>query len=331
MNITTLHDPFFRGSLPVSQRTVSWHDAVRRRTFHVELYQPRLPDGIATLPQPLVLFAHGWYGNRGECSVLCSHLASHGYRVVAADFGGSTAADVEAQLDSAEYDFETSWESIARHRMNDLPFLIDAASHEFGETITVAGVTGSSLGGWSALMATIDPRVRAIVPLCPVGGPGPLAFKGVPCLSRYLEDGWQSVAEITTLVADQDSWLPLYGQIDLFARLQAPSKRLIVLRGADHLHFIDAVTESHASFAAFTRRLADIPGARGVPWQAMAGLIRPAADLMPEAEAQTIVCGLTTLQMDAALKSSSAARDTLETAGAELRRRGLDAYALTVG
>lgn len=345
MTVRTPWDPFARGALPAGVRTVFWHDAARDRTLPVEIYYPALPSKqrteggteatvrdapAATGSHPLVLFIHGWYGNRGECSILCAHLASHGYRVASADFVGSTAADVSAHLGQADYDFESSWESIARDRLQDLPFLIDAATQEFGEPITAAGVTGTSLGGWCALMApAVDARVRAIVPLCPVGGPGPLEFNGVPFLSRFLTQGWRSAAEVTTLVADRDSWLPLYGQIDLFARIKSPAKRLVVLRRADHLHFIDAVRESHDTFAAFTLNLAGVAGAKNVPWSAIAGQIRPAAELMPEAEARTIVCGLTILQMDAALKRSSAARIALDDVNTELRRRGLDAYAIS--
>lgn len=329
------YQPFVRGTLPVTRRTVRWHDDARQRMFEVDLHLPLTTSSFADQRRfevnshPVVIFAHGWYGQRTECAGLCTHLASHGYRVVCADFPGTTQADVAKALGEPDFNFERSWEAIATARLADMPFLIEAAAGEFGELLKSVGVIGSSLGGWTALMApAVDPRVRAVVAMCPMGGAGPLTHQNQPILGGYLTFNWAHPVAVTCLVADRDSWLPLYGQIETYSRIPGSDKHMIVLRRADHLHFVDDVTESHASFAAFTLALDNIPGAKGIPWRAMANLISDGAMLMPETQAQIIVRGMVTLQMDAALQGLQIARSALANLGQEFLSRRLDAYSL---
>jgi len=50
------------------------------------------------------------------------------------------------------------------------------------------------------------------------------------------------------VVAENDVWLPLAGMYELFERTPA-TKQLIILRRADHVHFMDDVEEVHETVA----------------------------------------------------------------------------------
>ena len=45
-------------------------------------------------PHPLIVFSHGFGGERRQTTHLCTHWASHGYAVVAMDHVGNTAMDM---------------------------------------------------------------------------------------------------------------------------------------------------------------------------------------------------------------------------------------------
>jgi predicted dienelactone hydrolase len=128
-------------------------------------------------PFPLIGYAHGYLSSRGEAPELKTHLASHGYVVVAPDFplsnggapGGPTFADVA-------------------HQPGDLAFVMDAVAHLSGDgaalsaAIDVAhrGIAGLSLGGGTTLIAAFHPTlhlsgVAAAVAFAPAScffGPG---------------------------------------------------------------------------------------------------------------------------------------------------------------
>jgi dienelactone hydrolase len=364
---TVPYDPFFRGPAVVGVKTFVWTDAARNRRLPVEFYYPADPchgrrdldpahqdqwlgptangrgetlrrqSALRDAPptaeiNPLIVFAHGWCGHRREFSSLCIHLASHGYWVVSADHLGSTVPDVIADLRRPDFDFESSWHRMANDRQKDIPLLISAAQLELGADVTETAAVGASMGGWTALMApSVDRRVRTIVSLCPVGGEGPVSFHGVAALSRFLDFNWTTDVSAMIIVADRDTWLPLYGQLPLYARISCSSKRLIVLRRADHMHFVDEVEEGHEAFAQFTLSLDSVKGAAGPPWRGMAALMLAQSQLMPGNVARQIICGLTTLQVDAGLKRTSRAAELISHVEQELRRRNLDAYLLTPG
>jgi fermentation-respiration switch protein FrsA (DUF1100 family) len=90
-----------------------------------------------------------------------------------------------------------------------------------------------------------DERLRAAVALAPGGSSDPkpgilplqLSFQRHHCVPSLF------------LAAENDISLPLPGMIELFGRAPRP-KRLLVLRRADHLHFIDEVEEEHEAVRA---------------------------------------------------------------------------------
>jgi dienelactone hydrolase len=341
-----LADPFSRGPWPVGVRSVTWTDAARHRALPVELYYPALEgyagqdlspqtqdryqlagsmggdgfkaqkairdaDGVAG-DFPVVIFSHGYSGDRREFSQLCSHLASHGFRVLSADHLGSTYADVEAQLSQPGFNRRQSLRQMCLDRYGDVPFMLDCAEVEFGAPILKAGCTGVSFGGWTSICApALDPRVVAIAPQCPGGADGPLGSGPDNVLGEHLRFDWTVPAEMLMIVGDRDSWLPLYGQLATFERCPEPSKTLMIMKRADHQHFVDDMELCHGWFKAFTEELAAhdaTPG--GPPWGAVAELIQPFENLMPETEAQDILFGFITQHMTVHLKSGLGAEAT---------------------
>jgi dienelactone hydrolase len=365
MNERVTYNPFIRGEFPVGVATSLWRDASRHRDLPVEIYYPAREEyrgrdldpqskdqwtapgsmsghdttrtqaairdaASATGAYPLVLFAHGYSGDRREFAGLCTFIASHGYRVVTADHTGSTFTDVNERMARSGIDGAGNMKAMTQDRMGDVPFLIDSSERHFGEPFPIVGVTGASMGGWTSLIApSVDSRVRVIVPLCPAGGGGPLSTGGFS-IEGYLTLDWKSPVTLLTLVGSQDSWLPLYGQVDLFARCPTTTKHLVALQRADHQHFVDDMENCHGWYRDFTLQLDAAGEESGPPWKAIAAMIRPWGELMPETEALTIVCGLTTLHFDAYLKGNAHAQTLSADLGGELRRRKLSAHVISL-
>ena len=107
---------------------------------------------------------------------------------------------------------------------------------------------------------------------------------------------------------------------ELFERTPA-TKQMVILRRADHMHFMDNVEEMHETVRAmpFTGESAWIPKE-----------MRPIAELCSGEQAHLFVRGLTLCQMDATLRRQEEAQRLL--AGdieTELAERGVDAIAIS--
>ncbi len=361
------YDPFQRGDHPVGVRTLSWSGASRGRTLPVELYYPATSDyrgkdldpatqDYFTLPAamagegvkrsqsavrgakaatgmfPILIFAHGYSGDRRETTFICTHLASHGYRVVSADHVGSTFEDVQRFLAQPNADRSAHLPGMVADRMTDIPFLLDHAEREFGLKIEEAGVTGASLGGFTSLIAPqVDRRVTAIVPLCPAGGDTYMKYNGRSVTRDMISFDWKQHVAVLIQAGDRDSWLTLYGILELLSRCPAADRQLIVLKRADHQHFVDDMEACHEWFRKFTVELARVDAKNGPPWSAIAQLIEPWKNLMPEIQAQRIVNGFATAHFDAALKKMDAASYILnEGFTAAQRRHDLDVYKIRI-
>lgn len=111
------------------QPTMLWGQASRDA--------PELPE-ICT---GLVIVSHGYPGNRYLLAHLCEHLASHGYRVAAADHPDSTYAD--------QGDF---WKTLA-WRPRDIAALANTLSRRLPED-TPLTLVGYSMGGYGVLCAS---------------------------------------------------------------------------------------------------------------------------------------------------------------------------------
>ncbi|GAC1501343.1 MAG: hypothetical protein NVS1B14_05710 [Vulcanimicrobiaceae bacterium] len=114
---------------------------------------------------------------------------------------------------------------------------------------------------------------------------------------------WDRDVPTLYLAAENDASLPLSGMYELFERTPAP-KRLVVLRRADHLHFIDDVERAHEGV-----RSMRLQGE--LEWLSKEML--PIAQLISGDRAHLFARGLSLAHMDAELKHNEAARRFLET------------------
>jgi dienelactone hydrolase len=306
----TDYDPFARGRFPVGVQTVHAHDAQRDRVFPCEIWQP---EGEAA-EFPLILFSHSSGGGRKQSALLCEHLSSHGYVVAAMDHSEVVAPEL------ARKDGETTPEKTARgeawiaNRVPDIRFLLD---HLLGSQTNLdparIGIVGHSFGGWTAVAAPeVEGRIGAVVALAPAGSSQPKP--GI--LPAKLTFAWGRDVPTLYLAAEYDVAIPLSGLYELFERTPA-TRQLVILRRADHLHFMDHFAELHE-----TVRAMEWPG--DLAW--MPKEMLPIGELCSEEEARLFVRGLTLCQMDAVLRRQQGAQRFL--AGdteSELAARGVEA------
>lgn len=330
------YDPFLRGPFPVGVRSAlavdgrregrqlpfeAWYPATRQ--YRGLDLNPSSQDGFTVVPSstalqqqavrnaaaqsgryPLLLFSHTSYGHRRQSSFLCTHLASHGYVVAAADHTGNTAVElaqrraVGAARTQAELDAYIG--QIIADRVPDLCVLADQlhTGNAGGLSDLIddqrLGLIGWSFGGW-AVLATLeaDERFGAVVAMAPAGNSEPLP--GI--IPATLTFAWLREAPTLYLVAERDRSTPLPGMYELFQRTPA-GKAMFILRHADHDHFGDRIE----------------------------------GELCPQEHAHRFTRGLALAHMDAALKDNRAAqRFMADDPIAAVRARGVDAVAYPDG
>ncbi|MBO0867613.1 MAG: dienelactone hydrolase family protein [Micromonosporaceae bacterium] len=315
------YDPFAAGRFPVGTSDATAHDPARQRDFPYRVWHPAGPG-----PYPVVVFSHHSGGNRGSASFLCTHLASHGYAVAAMDHFEVVAADLAARArQDAQRDpsARQAWiETVLINRVADLRFLLDhlldpGGAGDLPLDPDRVGLAGHSMGGWSVL-ATVDsePRVGAVAALAPGGAATPRP--GV--VSAPLALAWDRDVPALYLAAEHDVPIPPAAVREVYQRTPA-SKRMYVLRDADHQHFMDDVAEQHEALRAMS-----LPGEAA--W--MPGAMKPIEQLCSQQQAHTFVRGLVLAHFDATLRGDDRAAGFL--AGdvvAELAARGVPALAQT--
>jgi predicted dienelactone hydrolase len=349
------YEPFARGPHPVGVRSADLVDTGRDRRLAVEIWYPATADqrgrdldpetcdryellaGLPLVTQdavrdaapaagrvPLVVFSHGYGGHRRQSTFLCTHLASHGYVVAAADHFGNTIRDViehtlAARAGRPVPDFVEHLLAVARERPVDASWLIDrvldGAAGDLASRVDPEriGIAGHSFGGWTTLATTgRDARIRAALPLAPAGGT--LASFPNP-LSEALDFAWTRDVPTLFVVAEKDSILPLPSMHDLFGRARPP-KRMVVLQNTDHMHFCDRAAQAHEMFRAFPP-----PGF----FEDAARTTAPFTDLCPETPAYDAIRGLGLAHRDAALKAHAPGAEFMrgDLAG-RLGARGID-------
>jgi dienelactone hydrolase len=323
------YDPFVRGDAPVGVRSGAlvdrsrgdrrlpfevWYPASARSfgldvspltqdTFMVLPDAPPLPQAAARDASiepgryPLVVFSHTSAGHRRQSTFLTTHLASHGYVVIAADHVGNTFSDLVERAGRTRTDAEREAyiQRIIADRVPDLRFLVDAVVSGAGGVIAEhvdrdrIGLIGWSFGGWAALATPeVDDRVRAVVALAPGGSSNPLP--GI--IPAKLTFAWRRDVPTLYLVAERDRFTPLSGMLELFNRTPS-AKAMFVLRHADHDHFGDHIE----------------------------------VELCPRAHAHLFTRGLALAHVDATLRGNREAEHFMVTAAAALDSRGVDAYA----
>ncbi len=344
------YDPFVRGRLPVGVRTIQAFDTVRNRLFPCEVWYPAAAqhtgqdiaagtqDFFTTPPRdtprrqmavrnaaaqpgtyPLIIFSHGSaWERRRMATFLCTHLTSHGYVVAALDHSEVVATELARRDDETAEQRAARAEAWIANRVPDIRFLLDQLlssalwDSEAKLEPTQIGIVGYSFGGWTALAATaVERRIRAVVALAPGGSSQPKP--GI--LPAKLTFTWGRDVPALYLVAENDSMTPLAGMYELFDRTPA-TKQMVILRRADHLHFLDDVEQQHES-------------TRTMPWTGELAWIpkemRPIAELCSGEQAHLFVRGLTLGHMDASLRRQAEAQRFLAGAlEAELATRGVD-------
>jgi dienelactone hydrolase len=346
------YDPCLRGPFPVGVRTIQSLDTARHLSFPCEIWYPAatqhqgqdrdpetqdvftVPPGHTTRRQaavrngaaragtyPAIIFSHHSGGHRRAATFLCTHLSSHGYIVAALDHSEVSAPGLAIQPGETREERTARLEAVIASRVPDTRFLLDSLLNDTAWALDARpdperiGIVGHSFGGWTALAAPqTDSRFRAIVALAPGGAskprPGILPVK--------LTFAWERDIPVLYLVADNDVCLPLAGMYELFERT-VTTKRMIILRSADHMHFMDNVEEMHETVRnmTFPEELSWIPRE-----------MRPIAELISGEQAHLFVRGLALAHLDAVLKGSEEARRFLEgDISGELAARGVEGVA----
>ena len=302
--MTGEYDPFVPGPFPVCTRTIEARDALRDRVFPCEIWTPGVEQPAN---HPLILYSHPSGAHRRAATFLCTHLCSHGYVVAALDHSESVAAELKYRTDEAPEQKAVRVAAVLASRVPDLRFLL----HQAPASDRI-GLVGHSLGGWTVLATPdVEPRIRAIVALAPGGASNPRP--GI--IRAKLNFAWGRDVPTLFLVAENDVCLPLEGMYEVFERTPA-TKQLVILRRADHMHFMDNVEEMHETVRnmTFPEYLAWLPRE-----------MRPIAELCSGEQAHLFVRGLTLCHMDAVLKGQEEAQQFL--AGdivTELATRGVD-------
>jgi predicted dienelactone hydrolase len=309
------YDPFAAGPHAIAERSLEAHDAARGLAFPCAAWHPEEPGTY-----PLILFSHASGHHRRGATFLTAHLARHGYVVAALDHSEVVAPELRAKPGETIEQKNARWRAIIDARVPDVRLLLETmlARHEGPARIDASriGIAGHSFGGWTALAAVDDePRIGAVVTLAP-GGASQRKPGILPCT---LDFDWRREVPTLILAAEDDTSLPLDGMIEIFARTPS-TKRMFVLRQADHLHFMDDAGAIHEDF-----RTMEASGDIAAMRQGM----RPFADLCSEDEAHRFARGLATAHLDRALKGRDDARAFLERAGVELAQRRIDAYEFT--
>ncbi len=290
-----VYDPFVTGPREVSSHTFEARDARRDQAFPCEMWRPADADGSRSLP--VIVYSHYSGGNRRAATFLTTHLASHGYVVAALDHSEVVSERLrrrEGETDEARTARVQGW---IDNRVPDMRFLLDTVVERSGPVGPV-GIVGHSFGGWTALAAAdADERVDAVVALAPAGGatrrPGT-----IPVRASFRRE---PTAPTLFVGGDQDQSIPIEGVRELFEEAPGPS-RMLVLRGADHMHYLDDIATQHEGFRQF-------PARGDLAWIAD---MRPIGELCAPAAAQAVVRAVSLAHFDAALRGVEHAAAFLE-------------------
>jgi fermentation-respiration switch protein FrsA (DUF1100 family) len=181
-------------------------------------------------PFPLVVFSHGLGAPPDQSTFYASHLASHGYVVVAPAFplstllapGGPTLADVPNQARDISFLLDT-FVGLAATPRDRFAGAIDADR---------IALSGHSNGGIGTLVAAYDrtvrdPRIKAAIPMSPV--------------SCFLQPGYFDDVTVPLLIlhGDADRFVDFVSYAEpTYERANAP-KSLVRVHGGNHIGFAD--------------------------------------------------------------------------------------------
>jgi predicted dienelactone hydrolase len=314
-----VYDPFAPGPHRVSSRTFEARDVRRGQSFPCDVWRPADADdgddeddaGVIR-PRVAVVYSHYSGGNRRVATFLTTHLASHGYVVAALDHSEVVSAQLQRREGDTAEEREARVQRWIDNRVPDIALLLDAVlPAETGGSRPV-GIVGHSFGGWTALAAAdADERIGAVVALAPAGSA--IRRTGIiPVRASFRAD-----RAVPTLFVggDQDQSIPIEAVRDLFDESPWPT-RLLVLRGADHLHYVDDIAAGHEAFR-------QLPAEGDFAWIAD---MRPIEELCDPTAAQAVVRAVTLAHFDAVLRGVEVADAFLDAdLSAALAARDIDA------
>ena len=328
------YDPFVRGRFPVGVRTFQLWDEARNRMFPCEIWYPAAQQhsGEDLAPEkqdifnaragdeprkqmavrdaagqpgihPLVIYSHHSGGHRRAATFLCTHLGSHGYVVAGLDHSETIAPELASKEGETAEQKAARWQAVIDARVPDTLLLLEhllsqACGPEIEMDARRIGIVGHSFGGWTALAAPdFEPRIRAVVAHAPGGSSNPRP--GI--LPGKLHFNWGRDVPTLYLVAEADTLLPLAGMHEIFERTPA-TKQMVILRRADHMHFMDNVEQMH-------ELLRTMPLSAELAW--MQEEMCPIGELCSGEQAQLLVRGLTLSHLDATLRQKEEAQQFL--------------------
>src|SRR5262249_30708055 len=137
-------------------------------------------------------------------------------------------------------------DALIANRVPDVRFLIDHMlnSSSIGLESNQIGIVGHSFGGWTALATPeVEGRIRGVVAVAPGGSSNPKP--GI--IRAKLTFKWGRDVPTMYIVAENDTSLPLDGMYELFERTNS-TKQMLILRRADHAHFMDDGDRLHEAF-----------------------------------------------------------------------------------
>jgi dienelactone hydrolase len=209
----------------------------------------------------------------------------------------------EAAVAKTPVDESARRRPVQASRLIDL--LLDASLTGMRLDAERIGAAGISMGGYTALaINSLDARVRAAFPMCPMFGDRSL-LPQVRRLQKLLRvDNWLSQVPTLLLTGEMDPLVNVEDIRLLFSKIASP-KRLVVLRKAGHMHFADNAGFGHEWF-----RKGYLSGSWPDPEIdaiALGTAMRPFAELCTEAQSGGTVRGLCLAHMDAHLKGNAAA------------------------
>jgi dienelactone hydrolase len=225
-----MYDPFVPGRFTVVERSMQAFDCARGRSFPCDVWRPAEPAGAC----PIILLSHssGGSGRRGY-TFLTNHLASHAYIVAGLNHSELVAPELGGRADESLEQRAARAEAVIASRVPDIRFLLDYLLTEVQLRLAPVGIVGHSFGGWTALASPdVVQEIRAVVALAPAGSSNPRP--GI--LPARLAFKWRRDVPTLILVAENDVCLPIDGMYEVFERIPA-AKRMIVLRRADHMQF----------------------------------------------------------------------------------------------
>lgn len=234
------------GPYPVATRDFTFVDSSRStpangayagaadRTILTRVWYPAEPasDGAATTepskagPFPVVLYAHGFLSSRSDVPLLKTHLASHGYVVVAPEFplssGGAKERPTIADLASQPGDLAFAVAEVGKLGGSD------AALASALDTSRM-GAVGYSLGGTTVLLAAYHPKWY--LPEIQVA----VAFAPATCGST--ENLYQRSLPTVIVGGSADQLVPFHTILDAVFAWAKPPLTLVKLRGGTHQGF----------------------------------------------------------------------------------------------